>query len=155
MQVVAGALIAGVAGIGGIGYFLVRSGAWEPMDQAVGAVILYGGIAAMGVGLLVAPLLGGRLRSSLRQLPEDEAIQRYAASIIVPQALREGVGIMGVMAGMLAGSGVWILIFAAASVASQVMAFPRPGDLERQLAGILARALARAPEGSIAVNGPQ
>lgn len=133
VQVVAGALMAGVATLGGVAYFLVRSNVWAPMDEAVGSIILYAGIGVMVVGLLTAPMLGARLRGSLSRLPEHEVVQRYAASVIVPQAVREGVGIMGVMSGMLAGSSIWILIFAAASVGSQVVSFPRSGDLEEHL----------------------
>jgi hypothetical protein len=132
-QVVSWALISGVATLGTIAYFLVRSNAWQPMNDAMASVILYAGIGVTSVGLLTAPVLGARLRHSLRALPEDEVIQRYASSIIVPQAIREGVGIMGVTAGTLAGASSWILIFAAASVASQVIAFPRTGDLGARL----------------------
>ena len=133
VQVVAGALMAGVVILGGIAYFLVRSGAWQPMDQAVGQVVLYAGTVVMAVGLLTAPVLGVRLRDSLVQLPPDEVVRRYAAMVIGPQAVREGVGLMSVMTGLLAGSPTWILIFAAASVATQAMAFPRSGDLEALL----------------------
>jgi len=122
-QVVSGALVSGVATLGAIAYFLVRSSTWEPMDEAVGSVILYAGVGAMAVGLIGAPALGAQLRQSLSILPEAEIIQRYASSIIVPQAIREGVCIMGVTA----GADLWILIFAAASVASQMVAFPRRG----------------------------
>ena len=51
----------------------------------------YAGVGAMAVGLIGAPALGARLRQSLSILPEAEIIQRYASSIIVPQAIREGV----------------------------------------------------------------
>ena len=132
-QLVAAALMAGVPILGGVAYFLVRSGLWEPMDQAVGRIVPYAGVAVMAVGLLAAPMLGVRLRDALAALPEDETVRRYAASIVVPQAVREGVGLVGVMAGMLAGSPTWILIFAAASVGSQAMAFPRSGDLQARL----------------------
>jgi len=133
VQVLAGALMSGVAILAGVAYFIVSSGIWEPMDPAVGTVLLYAGVGVMVVGLLMAPRLGSRLGNSLNSLPEDEVVQRYAASIVVPQAVREGVGIVGVMAGMFAGSPIWILIFAAASIGSQAVAFPRSGDLEGRL----------------------
>jgi len=76
-------------------------------------------------------MVGTRLRGSLSHLPEHEIVQRHTASIIVPQTVREGVGIVGVMTGMLSGSSIWI--FAAASVGSQAVSFPRSGDLEERL----------------------
>ena len=133
VQLVASALMAGVATLGGVAYYLVRSEIWTPIDEALGAVIIYAGMGVMAVGLLIAPMVGTRLRGSLSHLPEHEIVQRYAASIIVPQAVREGVGIVGVMTGMLSGSAIWILIFAAASVGSQAVSFPRSGDLEERL----------------------
>lgn len=133
VRLVAGALASGVVVIGLVAYAAVRSGMWTPMDSAIGAIVLYAGVGVTVVGLLVTPVLDARLRASLSRLPEDEVIQRYAASIIVPQAIREGVGLMGIVAGLLAGAETWILIFAAASVASQVVSFPRVGDLENRL----------------------
>ncbi len=133
VQVVAATLIGGVAVLGGLAYFLSQAGRWSPMDPATGRIVLYAGMGVMAIGLLGAPVLGARLRDSLSRLSEDEVVQRYAASIIVPQAIREGVGMVGVITGLMAGSPIWILIFAAASVGSQAMAFPRSGDLESQL----------------------
>ena len=133
VRVVAAAMLLGVVFFGAIAYFLSRSGQWQGMDQAVGRVLVYAGLGVSAVGLLGAPMLGVRLRNSQSRLPEDEVVQRYAASVIVPQAVREGVGLVGVVTGLLAGSPNWILIFAAASIGSQIMAFPRSGDLAEQL----------------------
>ncbi len=55
VQLVAGALLTGVVILGGVAYFLVRTGTWVPMDRAVGVVILYAGMGVMVVGLLMAP----------------------------------------------------------------------------------------------------
>ena len=50
--------------------------------------------------------------------------------MIVPQALREGLGILGIVAGLLTGSESWIIIFAAGSITSQFIGRPRMADLE-------------------------
>ena len=54
-------------------------------------------------------------------------------SVIVPQALREGLGFIGITAGLLTGSESWIVIFAAASLTSQFIGRPKIGDLEAML----------------------
>ena len=54
-------------------------------------------------------------------------------SVIVPQALREGLGFIGITAGLLTGSESWIMIFAAASLTSQFIGRPKVGDLEAML----------------------
>ena len=70
VQLVASALMAGVATLGGVAYYLVRSEIWTPIDEALGAVILYyAGMGVMAVGLLIAPWLardfGARSATSL------------------------------------------------------------------------------------------
>lgn len=69
VQLVASALMAGVATLGGVAYYLVRSEIWTPIDEALGAVILYTGMGVMAVGLLIAPWLardfGARSATSL------------------------------------------------------------------------------------------
>ena len=66
VQVVAATLIGGVAVLGGLAYFLSQAGRWSPMDPATGRIVLYAGMGVMAIGLLGAPVLGARLRDSLR-----------------------------------------------------------------------------------------
>ncbi len=63
-------------------------------------------------------------------------------SVILPQAIREGLGFLGIMAGLLTGSESWIVIFAAASITSQFIGRPRMSELEATL-----RTASESPKG--------
>ena len=55
---------------------------------------------------------------------------------LVPLAVREGVGLFGIVLGILAGSTSWIVVFTVGAVTSMLMAMPRREGLE-----VLARRL--------------
>jgi arginine exporter protein ArgO len=120
----------------GVAIFLARSGTFGSLTGSTAQAIRYGAAGFVFVGLSLASAQGPRRRQVDRVSDELAALRAYAMSVIVPQALREGLGFIGIMAGLLTASESWIVIFAAASLASQFIGRPRMGDLE----GVLRRA---------------
>ena len=122
-----------VAIFAGVAVFLNRSGMITPLTGPTGQTIRYGAIVFVFGGLVLASVLGRRLRKVVAGAGVNAAVKGYVVHAILPQAMREGFGLIGITAGMLTGSESWILIFAAASVSSLFMARPRMRDLETVL----------------------
>ena len=137
VRVLTAALSLGVAVLAGVVVFLaggelaVADG--PPLDP--GLLPSAGGAGILLLGL--APVVGGRVASGGET--RDEAVQSWLTGRILALALRDGVGVVGLAVGLLAGSVPWALGFAAASVASMALAWPRGDDLEdrlRRLSGV-------------------
>ncbi len=126
-------MMVGVAVCAAVAIFLVRSGAFTPLTGSTAQAIRYGAVGVVFLGLAIASAQGRRRRQVDRGSEELATLKAYAVSVILPQALREGVGLIGIMAGLLSGSESWIVIFAAASVTSLILGRPRMGDLEAML----------------------
>jgi arginine exporter protein ArgO len=141
MLIVSLSMMFGVGVFAGVAIFLVRSDAFAPFVGSTAQAIRYGAVGVVFVGLAIASAQGRRRRRVDRGWDELAVLRAYVVSVIVPQALREGLGFIGIMAGLLTGSESWIVIFAAASLTSQFIGRPRMGDLE----GMLRRASA-SPE---------
>ena len=123
----------GVAFFAGLAIFLVASDTFAPLLGSTALAVRYGAVGVVFVGLAIASAHARRLRRIDRGTQELAALRAYALSVIVPQALREGLGLVGITAGLLTGSETWIVIFAAASLTSQFLGRPTMDDLEATL----------------------
>jgi arginine exporter protein ArgO len=130
LVIVSLSMMVGVAAFAGVAIFLARSEAFPPLAGSTAQAIRYGAVVVVFIGLAIASAQGRRRRQAERGPGELAALRAYAVSVILPQALREGVGFIGIIAGLMTGSESWIVIFAAASVTSQFLGRPRMGDLE-------------------------
>ena len=134
----------GVAVFAGVAIFLVRLDAFGPFAGSTAQAMRYGAVVVVGLGLAVASAQERRRRRFHRGSDELGALKAYAMSVIIPQALREGLGFVGIMAGLLTGSESWIAILAAASLTSQFIGRPKMDDLEAMLRRAAASPEARA-----------
>ncbi len=133
LMIISLSMIIGVAVFAGVAIFLAQSGAFPPFTGSTAQAIRYGAVGVVFIGLALASAQGRRRRQADRGSGELAAMKAYTLSVILPQVLREGVGFLGIMAGLMTGSQGWIVIFAAASVTSQIQGRPRMGDLETML----------------------
>jgi hypothetical protein len=91
------------------------------------------GTLSIGVAmlLLLAPVLRRRLERHPRTAGPDVIAQRWQLGWIVGQALKEAVGLFGLVLALLAGALTWALAFALISIVS--MAMTPPWDHELRL----------------------
>ena len=120
----------GVALFTGVAIFLVRSNAFGSFSGSPARAIRYGAVGVVFVGLAIASTQERRRRQIDGGSDEVAALRAYSVSVIVPQALREALGFIGITAGLMTGSESWIVVFAAASLASQFIGRPKMADLE-------------------------
>jgi hypothetical protein len=127
-RVISGALMSGVATFAGVAAYLASSGTiggtLPPAAHNFLHVAFIGAVAAMAA----TPALG---RVVARGAPGGP--QAFLVATLVKQALREGVGLAGILFAMLAGHFEWILAFAAASLLAMGLGWPRAGALRETL----------------------
>ncbi len=133
LMIISLSMMIGVAVFAGVAIFLTGSEAFPPFTGSTAQALRYGAVGVVFMGLALASAQGRRRRKADRGSGELAVLKAYTLSVILPQALREGVGFIGIMAGLMTGSQGWIVIFAAASVTSQIQGRPRMGDLETML----------------------
>jgi arginine exporter protein ArgO len=133
LMIISLSMMIGVAVFAGVAIFLTESEAFPPFTGSTAQALRYGATGIVFMGLALASVQGRRRRQAHRESEEIAILKAYTLSVILPQALREGVGFIGIMAGLMTGSEGWIVIFAAASVTSQIQGRPRMGDLETML----------------------
>jgi hypothetical protein len=88
---------------------------------------------AVLVMLLTAPVVQRTLSTVPAGAPAGEAVGRWRTGVIVGSAVREGAGLLGIVAGLLAGSALWVLVLGGASILSLLLALPRGEELEADL----------------------
>ena len=132
-MIVSVSMMVSVAVFAGVAIFLARSGTFGSLTGSTAQAIRYGAVGVVFIGLAIATSQGRRRRQIDRGSDELAVLRAYAVSVIVPQAIREGLGFIGIMAGLLTASESWIVIFAAASLTSQFIGRPRMGDLEAMM----------------------
>lgn len=127
------AMAGGVLAFLAVAIFLVRSGE----GLAPGAVPA-GALPAVGVAVLVMLLTAPVVQRSLARVGDPgatppERISRWRVAAIVGAAVREGAGLLGIVAGLLAGSPLWIGLLGGAAVVSLLLALPGGDELEADL----------------------
>jgi hypothetical protein len=127
-RVISGALMSGVATFACVAFFLVQTGAIGDTLPAAAHNFLYVAlVAALGL-VAAAPALG---RVAARAAPNGA--QAFLMSTLVKQALREGVGLAGIVFAMLTGHVEWVLAFAATSLLAMGLGWPRADALRESL----------------------
>ena len=84
--------------------------------------------------LAIVTIFGAsKIATHLRERPaasRDDVIQNFSLSVIIPQALRESVGLVGTVVGLLTADPTTTMGFAAVSVATMLVGAPRSDDIE-------------------------
>lgn len=124
------ALMMGVALFFLVVWFLLKQRLLQP-PQGLSPSLL--GALAIGVALLLplAPVVRRRTERYPRTAGPDEIARKWQAGWIVGQALKEAVGILGLVLSLLAGATTWAFAFALVSIVS--MAMTPPWDHELRL----------------------
>ena len=98
-------------------------------------------IAVMvALALLSAPLLRRKVEAVPPGATAVQVVQRWQAGWIVGQAVKEAVGMVGLVIGLLARSPAWALGFAIASVGSMLLTPPWEHELRLRLRRITGEA---------------
>lgn len=112
---------------------LLRSGSGIGDGGALPAGALPGVGIAVLVMLLTAPVVQRTLSTVPAGAPAGEVVARWRTAVIVGSAVREGAGLVGIVAGLLAGSALWVLVLGGSSILSLLLALPRGEELESDL----------------------
>ena len=133
VHIVSGGLAAGVLAYTGIAAALVVSGAWTDAVLA-DSTVLAAVALAVALLLVLAPVLRRRILEG-REPPgdADEVLSRWVGASILGMALRDGAGVLGVTAGLLAASVPWILGFGIAALAAMGLAWPRGDEVRERM----------------------
>ena len=129
-HVISFGLLSGVAFFAVVAGFLVQQGAAPAgsLDTVPLPVI-----AAVGVvALLAAPRIGGMIRGR-PVADEEDALASFTLSVVVAQAIREGVGFAGIALAMLAGDLNWMIVFTVISVGAIFLGRPKERELEEMV----------------------
>ena len=125
LRIINVALMLGVAIFAAVVVFLIPNGAAEGEFPLPKSFLLGIGFVTFFGASYVERSLKSRTAPSL-----EEALENFQMAAIVPQALRESVGLLGVMAGFLTADLTLTIGFAAASIATIALAMPKRGDFE-------------------------
>lgn len=126
------ALIAGVVGATVAAYYLIRAQVVTPVDALRAGLGIYVGLVLL-IGLGVAPFVRRRLERAGSWETRSQAADKWQRAWLVGQAIKEGVGLGGLVLSVFVGSIAWALAFGVASVISMLTTPPWEADLLRQL----------------------
>jgi hypothetical protein len=116
-----GAMLLSVVVFAAVVWILLRRGGiGRPQDPTLLGTL---GIVVAGA-LLLAPFLRRRIETPRRGASPGQIAQRWQIGWIVGQSLKEAVGLVGLVIGLLAGSTTWAIGFAVASLGSMIMTPP-------------------------------
>jgi hypothetical protein len=128
LRIIAAAMMAGVVIFGGVVPILLASPDFEPPVESLPpdlpAILIMSAIAL----LIAAPFIG-RATASRPAHDLDSALQRHNNQVIVPLAMRELAGILGIMVALLAGQIVWGYLVAGGALLLMGSAWPRAEDI--------------------------
>jgi hypothetical protein len=126
LRIVWGAMLMSLAVFATVVWILLRRGGiGRPLEPTMMATL--GVIVALA--MLLAPIVRRQLEKAPRGAGPNQIAQRWQVGWLVGQALKEGVGIVGLVVGLLAGSSAWALGFAVASLGSMIMTPPWEHEL--------------------------
>jgi hypothetical protein len=121
LRILWGAMLLSVAMFACVVWVLVRRGGiGRPFEQNQLTVLA----VIVALLLLLAPVVRRRVETTRRGASPDEIARQWQVGWIVGQAMKEGVGLFGLVIGLLAGSTAWVIGFAIASLSSMVMTPP-------------------------------
>lgn len=123
LRIVWFAQMASVAAFYLVVWFLLRKGGIGATGRLDPTLLGFfgGGVAAT---LLLAPIVRRRLERAPRGAGPDDIARRWQVGWLVGQAVKEFVGLAGLVVALLAGASTWAFGFALVSVVSMVMTPP-------------------------------
>ena len=127
LTIIGASLMVGVATLSGIIWYLLTFGGFATLDLPRVAPQ-----AALGVFLLslpLAPLLRGKVDPPEADGSPAEIAGRYRAGVIVAFAVREGAGLIGILASLLVGAPNWVLGYGGATLLVMALGWPRAAEL--------------------------
>jgi hypothetical protein len=125
------ALVSGVLGFGAVVAVLHLGGREASMALSLP---LQAGLALAGVALLAtAQRMGSALSRPAPGAPAEATVERIRTGVIVAMALRESVGLMGAVLGLVSGELLLMSALIAASVATMILGIPGRDELEHTL----------------------
>ena len=131
LTIIGASLMGGVATLTGIVWYLLTFGGFVTFDLPRVA-----SQAALGVFLLslpLAPLLRGKVDPPDPDGSPAEIAGRYRAGAIVAFAVREGAGLIGILASLLVGAPNWVLGYGGATLLVMAFGWPSAAELRARL----------------------
>ena len=117
--------LAGIAGVvlfTAVAMYLIRSAAVRPVGLPYGVAVYTG--MALAAGLFIAPFVRRRIEKTPSFATRGEVARRWQTGWLVGQAIKEGVGLAGLVLALLIGAATWALAFGIASSLSMLMTPP-------------------------------
>lgn len=127
LAAISASLPIGVALLAGVLFYLSRRGSLPVLGSPFD-LVAWGAAAILMLLVPGAPLLRRRLVTEQADSGE-EAVQKYQTGVIVSMALIEGFGMLGVLAGFLAGSPALGVGLAVGAVLVMLLQWPRKEEL--------------------------
>lgn len=127
------AAIAGMVFFTVVAMYLIRSGTVRPVGLPHGIAVYTG--MALAAGLFIAPFVRRRIEKAPSFATHSEVARRWQTGWLVGQAIKEGVGLAGLVLGLLIGATTWALAFGVASALSMLMTPPWEMQLNDRLRG--------------------
>jgi F0F1-type ATP synthase membrane subunit c/vacuolar-type H+-ATPase subunit K len=130
MQIIVGAIMMSMAVYVGMAFMLIRQQAIEPMPVPP---LLPPILAAVAVSTLAGAgfIVKGMTQKAGTMATPAERIQRYQGAMIVGAALRESVGVIGLVLSLLTGSLIWVGLLSGLAVFAILTNFPSRSALEK------------------------
>ena len=123
-RIITGALMSGIATFMVVASFLVTRGSiGNTLPAAAHNFLHVALIGAFGV-VLASPYVGRAAARNART-----GIEAFFLDLVVKEAMREGVGLAGIVFAMLAGHLEWIVAFGALSLVAMAWGWPRAEGL--------------------------
>ena len=128
------AAIAGMVLFTVVVMYLIRSGTVRPVGLPYG-VAVYTGIA-LAAGLFIAPFVRRRIEKTPSFATRSEVARRWQTGWLVGQAIKEAVGLAGLVLALLIGASTWAFAFGVASSLSMLMTPPWEMQLRDRMRGV-------------------
>ena len=126
------AMIAGVVAFTGVVYFLIISQTVRPIPA-----LRAGAGATLAIVLVLALVGANYVRKIVEKTPpsatRSQVAAKWQAGWIVGQAIKEVIGLLGLVLALLVGASSWAMAFGVASAASMIMTPPWEAELRHRL----------------------
>jgi hypothetical protein len=126
------AMVAGVVLFTGVILYLIRAGAVAPIPllrsgagQTIAIVLV--------IGIIGAPWVRKIVEKTPPSATRSQVASRWAAGWVVGQAIKEAIGLTGVLLALFVGASSWAMAFGIASAASMLMTPPWEAELRHRL----------------------
>jgi len=126
------AMIAGVAVFTVVVLFLIGSQAVTPIP-----VLRAGAGSTLAIVLVIGLIGANYVRKIVEKTPpsatRSQVAEKWRAGWLVGQAIKEAIGMLGLVLALLVGASSWAMAFGVASAASMIMTPPWEAELRQRL----------------------